>query len=101
MLARGCGAGTSAGRTLTRGDTNGQEETIAGRRSHGGGTLEADEVRGAVHQTRDLEVNDSQGKIKASEVAASVIYADEISANTVVADAIELRRLSVARPQGD
>ena len=42
--------------------------------------LEADEVRGAVHQTRGLKVNDSQGKIEAPEVAASVIYADEISA---------------------
>lgn len=55
--------------------------------------LEADEVRGAVHQTRGLKVNDSQGKIKAPEVAASVIYADEISANTVVADAIYVREL--------
>lgn len=55
--------------------------------------LEADEVRGAVHQTRGLKVNDSQGKIKAPDVAASVIYADEISANTVVADAIYVREL--------
>ncbi len=55
--------------------------------------LEADEVRGAVHQTRGLKVNESQGKIKAPEVAASVIYADEISANTVVADAIYVREL--------
>jgi hypothetical protein len=55
--------------------------------------LEADEVRGAVHQTRGLKVKDSQGKIKAPEVAASVIYADEISANTVVADAIYVREL--------
>lgn len=55
--------------------------------------LEADEVRGAVHQSRGLKVKDSQGKIKAPEVAASVIYADEISANTVVADTIYVREM--------
>lgn len=55
--------------------------------------LEADEVRGTVHQTRSVKVKDSQGKIKAPEVAASVIYADEISANTVVADTIYVREL--------
>jgi hypothetical protein len=38
-------------------------------------------------------VSDRQGKIKAPEVAASVIYADEISANTVVADQIYVREL--------
>jgi len=55
--------------------------------------LEADEVRGVVHQSRGLQVSDRQGKIKAPEVAASVIYADEISANTVVADQIYVREL--------
>jgi hypothetical protein len=55
--------------------------------------LEADEVRGVVHQSRGLQVNDSHGKIKAPDVAASVIYADEISANTVVADQIYVREL--------
>ncbi len=55
--------------------------------------IEADEVRGAVHQARGLKVEDSQGKIKAPEVAASVIYADTISANTVVADRIYVREL--------
>lgn len=75
MLAGGCGAGTTAKKRL-----------LANK-------LEADEVRGAVHQTRGLKVNDSQGKIKALEVAASVIYADEISANTVVADTIYVREL--------
>jgi hypothetical protein len=56
--------------------------------------LEADEVRGVVHQTRGLKVKDSEGKIKAPEVVASVIYADEISANAVVADAIYVRELT-------
>ncbi|HUP38155.1 MAG TPA: hypothetical protein VNC82_22230 [Candidatus Limnocylindria bacterium] len=56
--------------------------------------LEADEVRGAVHQTRGLKVKDSEGKIKAPEVVASVIYADEISANAVVAGAIYVRELT-------
>ena len=55
--------------------------------------IEADEVRGAVHQTRGVKVRDSQGKIKAPEVVASVIYADEISANTVEADTIYVRDL--------
>lgn len=55
--------------------------------------LEADEVRGAVHQNRGLKVKDTEGKVKAPEVAASVIYADEISANTVVADAIYVREM--------
>lgn len=55
--------------------------------------LEADEVRGAVHQNKGLQVSDSHGKIKAPEVVASVIYADEISANTVVADQIHVREL--------
>ena len=55
--------------------------------------IEADEVRGAVHQTRGVKVRDSQGKIKAPEVVASVIYADEISANTVEADTIYVREL--------
>jgi len=55
--------------------------------------IEADEVRGAVHQTRGVKVRDSRGKIKAPEVVASVIYADEISANTVEADTIYVREL--------
>lgn len=55
--------------------------------------IEADEVRGAVHQTKGVKVKDSEGKIQAPEVAASVIYADEIEANTVVADTIYVRDL--------
>src|SRR5262245_9743733 len=47
--------------------------------------IEADEVRGAVVQSRGVKVSNSQGRIKAPEVAASVIYADTITANTVVA----------------
>ena len=55
--------------------------------------LEADEVRGVVHQSRGLKVKTREGKIKAPEVAASVIYADEISANTVVANTIYVREM--------
>lgn len=55
--------------------------------------IEADEVRGSVHQSRGVKVRDSQGKIKAPEVVASVIYADQISANTVEADTIYVRDL--------
>lgn len=55
--------------------------------------IEADEVRGTVHQSHGVKVRDSQGKIKAPEVVASVIYADQISANTVEADTIYVRDL--------
>lgn len=53
--------------------------------------IEADEVRGAVHQTEGVKVKDSEGKIQAPEVSASIIYADEITANTVIADTIYVR----------
>jgi hypothetical protein len=53
--------------------------------------IEADEVRGAVHQTKGVKVKDSEGKIQAPEVSASIIYADEITANTVIADTIYVR----------
>ena len=55
--------------------------------------IEADEVRGAVHQSRDVKVKNAEGKVKAPEVAASVIHADEISANTVVANTIYVREM--------
>jgi hypothetical protein len=55
--------------------------------------IEADEVRGVVHQSQSVKVTDSQGKIKSPEVVASVIYADEISANTIVADQIHVGEL--------
>ncbi len=55
--------------------------------------IEADEVRGAIVQSRGVKVSDSRGKLKAPEVAASVIYADRIDANTVVADTIYVRDL--------
>ena len=55
--------------------------------------LRADTVRGTVYQGRDVKVDDSQGKIRAPEVVASVIYADEISANTVIADQVYVRHL--------
>ncbi len=55
--------------------------------------IKADEVRGAVVQSRGIKVSDSQGEIKAPEVAASVIYADTINANTVVADTVYVHEL--------
>ncbi len=36
-------------------------------------------------------MKDSEGKIQAPEVSASIIYADEITANTVIADTIYVR----------
>ena len=55
--------------------------------------IQADEVRGQIHQTRDVRIGDTRGEIKAPEVAASVIYADEISANSVVAQNVYVRDL--------
>src|SRR5215467_2278704 len=55
--------------------------------------IEADEVRGIVHQNRDLKIGDTKGDIRAPEVVASVIYADEIKANSVQADMIYVRDL--------
>jgi len=55
--------------------------------------VQADQVRGTVYQGRQVKVNDSQGRIRAPEVVASVIYADEISANTVVAEQVYVREL--------
>ena len=53
--------------------------------------IQADEVRGQIHQTRDVRIGDTRGEIKAPEVAASVIYADEITA--VVAQNVYVRDL--------
>jgi len=55
--------------------------------------LQADQVRGTVYQGRQVKVSDGQGRIRAPEVVASVIYAGEISANTVVADQVYVREL--------
>jgi hypothetical protein len=61
--------------------------------------IEADEVRGAVHQTKGVKVKDSEGKIQAPEVSASIIYADEITANTVIADTIYVRDMEHLTPR--
>jgi hypothetical protein len=55
--------------------------------------IEADDVQGAIHQTKGVKVRDSRGEIKAPYVGASVIYADEIKANSVVAEHIYVREL--------
>ena len=55
--------------------------------------IEADQVLGAVHQSKGVKVKESEGRIQAPEVAASVIYADEITANTVTAGTIYVRDL--------
>lgn len=55
--------------------------------------IEADEIRGQIHQTKEVKIKDSRGKIKAPDVTASIIYADEISANSVVAQHVYVRDL--------
>jgi hypothetical protein len=56
--------------------------------------IEANEIRGVIHQDKSLKVADTKGDIKGSaEVVASVIYADEIKADSVTADNIYVREL--------
>ena len=55
--------------------------------------IEADNIQGQIHQTKDVKVGKTSGKIKAPEVAAAVIYAEEITANSVVAQNIYVRDL--------
>lgn len=55
--------------------------------------IEADEVRGQIHQTKDVKIGDTRGEVTAPEVAASVIYADEITANAIVAQHVYVRDL--------
>jgi hypothetical protein len=55
--------------------------------------IEADNIQGQIHQTRDVKVGETRGEIKAPEVMAAVIYADEISANSVVARNVYVRDL--------
>jgi hypothetical protein len=55
--------------------------------------IEADNILGQIHQTKDVKVGQTRGQIKAPEVTASVIYADEISANSVVAQNVYVRDL--------
>jgi hypothetical protein len=55
--------------------------------------IEADEIRGTIHQTKGIKISDTRGDLKAPEVSAAVIYADQIKANSVVATDIYVREL--------
>ena len=55
--------------------------------------IEADQVVGQVHQTRDVKIRDTRGDIRAPEVTAGTIYADEIKANSVIAQHVFVRDL--------
>ena len=55
--------------------------------------IEADEVRGTIHQSKGIKISDTHGDLKAPEVAANTIYADVIKANSVVANDIYVRDL--------
>jgi hypothetical protein len=55
--------------------------------------IEADEVRGTIHQSKGIKISDTRGDLKAPEVAANIIYADTIKANSVVANDIYVRDL--------
>src|SRR5262249_51549273 len=55
--------------------------------------IDADQVQGMIHQISGLQNLYGHGQIQASDVSASVIYADTISANFVTADAVYVRDL--------
>lgn len=55
--------------------------------------IDADQIRGIIHQDRDLKIGDTRGDIRAPEVVASVIYADEIKANQVIAEHIYVKNI--------
>jgi hypothetical protein len=55
--------------------------------------IEADEVRGQIHQTSSVKIGDTSGDVTAPEVSAAVIYADEITANAIVAQHVYVRDL--------
>src|SRR4029077_4852487 len=46
--------------------------------------IDADNVQGQIHQSKDVKVGDTKGKIEAPDVTASAISADGISANSLV-----------------
>ena len=53
--------------------------------------IEANEIRGVIHQDKSLKVGNTNGAIKGNEIVATVIYADEIKADIVIADHIYVR----------
>ena len=53
--------------------------------------IEANEIRGVIHQDTGLKVGNTSGAITGTEIVASVIYADEIKADVVIADHIYVR----------
>ncbi|HXJ83299.1 MAG TPA: hypothetical protein VMS64_32025 [Candidatus Methylomirabilis sp.] len=57
--------------------------------------IDADQVEGVIHQISGLQNLFGHGQIQASDVAASVIYADTITANLVAADSVYVRDLRI------
>lgn len=57
--------------------------------------IDADRVEGVIHQISGLQDLFGHGQIQASDVTASVIYADTINANLVAADALYVRDLRI------
>jgi hypothetical protein len=53
--------------------------------------IEANEIRGVIHQDAGLKVRDTNGAIAGNEIIANIIYADEIKADIVIADHIYVR----------
>jgi hypothetical protein len=53
--------------------------------------IEANEIRGVIHQDKGLKVGNTDGAIKGDEIVAAVIYADKITADIVIADHIYVR----------
>ena len=53
--------------------------------------IEANEIRGVIHQGKGLRVENTDGAIKGDEIVAAVIYANKIKADIVIADHIYVR----------
>jgi hypothetical protein len=57
--------------------------------------IDADHIQGVIHQISGLQNLYGHGQIQASDVSASVIYADTINANLVAADELYVRDLRI------
>ena len=53
--------------------------------------IEANEIRGVIHQDTGLKVGNTNGAITGTEIVASVIYTDKIKTDIVIADYIYLK----------
>ena len=53
--------------------------------------IEANEIRGVIHQDTGLKVGKTNGAITGTEIVASIIYAGKIKTDIVIADHIYVK----------